>query len=114
MKKLFLITLLLASEGVLAGVSENQVEATLAKYCISKPAEVTEDGQLTCNGIFEATYKKDSGCDCASSGDTPGFKHLVYDKTARRCKPRCPAGYYIQDGDGTKCPAGQYQIEITK
>ncbi len=114
MKKIFLITLILMSKNVFASVTVTQVENVLAKYCVPKFGDIADDGYLTCNGIFEGVYKTNSTCSCASKGDTADFKHLIYNNQFRRCRPRCQPGYYIEEGKEGKCPAGRYQVEITK
>ena len=112
MKKLLLIALLLASNGVCAEVSVSQINNALSKYCIPIPGNKANDDELTCGGVFEAIYTKGESCGCASTGDTKEFKHLVYDPNLRRCKPRCPGGFFIEEPKSNNCSGGQYKLQI--
>ena len=114
MRKLLLLALLLASTKVQAGVTTTQVIQTLTKYCVPKPNDPAPDGHLTCGGVFEGMYNKGQSCSCASSGDTT-FKHLVWDESLRRCKPKCPTGYFVNHiKNKTKCAEGEFKLKIVR
>ena len=115
MKKFIIAALLLVPSVARAEILASQVNNVLSKFCIPKPNDVANDGERTCGGVFEGIYRKGSSCDCASNGDTPGFKHLVYDPNLRRCKPRCPVGYFVKkETNKTTCGVGQYKLKISK
>ena len=114
-KKIFVAVLLLSPSILKAEVTTQQVDNALAKYCISKQYDIAPDSEPTCNSVFEGIYKKGSDCNCYSAGDTPEFKHLIWDPVLRRCKPRCKVGYAVKNrtkqGD---CLIGQRKRTISK
>ena len=114
-KKIFLIALLLSPSILKAEVTAQQVNNALAKYCIPKQYDIAPDSEPTCNGVFEGVYKKGSDCYCYSAGDTPEFKHLIWDPVLRRCKPRCKIGYAIKNKTKQgKCLVGQRKLRISR
>ena len=110
MKKLLLIALLLANAPAYSATSE-QITNALSKYCVPIPINQSNwqapDGYPTCGGVFEADYIKGQPCKCADS------TYLVYDPVLRRCKPKCPTGYFVKGG-ASNCSAGQYKLKISK
>ena len=107
MKKLLLLTtLLVASVDVNAGgLTAKSLEA-LQNYCVYSPSTPAPDGD--CSGIFEGVRKAKGDCRCHNS------KYLVWDAGLRRCKPKCPGGYYVQTIKSTNCAAGQYKLKVSK
>ena len=104
-KKLILMSMLLTSSQAFATVTSTQITSSLAKYCVPKPNDVAY-GINVCGSILEGTYKVNEDCTCANS------EYLMYDDKLRRCRPKCPAGYYLSEESSTKCPAGYYKYEI--
>ena len=83
------------------------ITKALQKYCVPKQNDYFNSSPI-CNSIFEGKYEPKKDCGCYNS------TYLVYDAKLRRCKPKCPGGYYVKHHKTGKCDGGQYKLKIQK
>ena len=111
MKKLLVLTTILAVPITAhAGMTAKSLEA-LRKYCVPDPKITNDDGTTVCNSDFMGEYDfKTDKCKCKN----PTL--LQWDETIRRCKIKCPVGTrpeIVNESEKqelTGCPKG-YKVD---
>ena len=111
MKKLLILTTILAVPITAhAGMTAKSLEA-LKKYCVPDPNKYV-DNTPVCGSEFEGKYNfNKSSCDCYD-------KHLKWNPDLRYCTVKCGAGGTFprilkqSETNGKKCPSGYYPSTI--
>ena len=106
--KLLFVAALLSTFGgttASAGLTAKSLEA-LKNYCIPSKATPSPDNDW-CDSIFYAvSYLKKGDCRCKNN------EYLVWDANLRRCKPKCPGGFFVQHQTSGRCTGGQFKKRI--
>ena len=86
--------------------SASKITKALQAYCVPKHNDHPYGRNAeTCGSIFEAKYYSKNNCGCFD-------ENLVYDKTLRRCKPKCAPGAYVHQV--SKCPGGTSRYKMIR